>query len=114
MAKDLIIRFLIGGTFVSLFAIIGDLFKPKSFGGLFAAAPSIALSTLILAIVEHGPTYAATEAHSMIAGAVAFCVYSQIVSWLMMHFEPPSLAVASMAIVAWLGVAFGLWAVWLI
>jgi len=31
---------------VSAFAVIGDLFKPKSFGGLFGAAPSVALATL--------------------------------------------------------------------
>jgi len=35
MTTDLILRFLIGGTFVSLFAILGDIFRPKSFAGLF-------------------------------------------------------------------------------
>jgi uncharacterized protein DUF3147 len=48
--REILIRFLIGGVSVSLFAIIGDLFKPKSFAGLFGAAPSVALATLALTI----------------------------------------------------------------
>ena len=40
------IRFLIGGVVVSVFAIVGDVLKPKSFAGLFGAAPSVALATL--------------------------------------------------------------------
>jgi hypothetical protein len=39
-------RFLVGGAVVSVFAIVGDRLKPKSFAGLFGAAPSVALSTL--------------------------------------------------------------------
>ncbi len=33
--SELIIRFIIGGVVVSLFAIIGDVLRPKSFAGLF-------------------------------------------------------------------------------
>jgi hypothetical protein len=33
---DLIFRFIIGGLIVSLFAIIGDVIKPRTFAGLFA------------------------------------------------------------------------------
>ena len=36
------LRFLVGGFAVSAFAAIGDALRPKSFAGLFAAAPSIA------------------------------------------------------------------------
>jgi len=42
---DLILRFLVGGAVVSFFAMVGDTLKPKSFAGLFAAAPSVALAT---------------------------------------------------------------------
>ncbi len=38
---EILYRFLIGGLVVSAFALIGDLLKPKSFAGLFGAAPSI-------------------------------------------------------------------------
>jgi hypothetical protein len=33
--KELIVRFLIGGVIVSSFAALGEVFRPKSFGGLF-------------------------------------------------------------------------------
>ena len=46
MWRDLIFRFFIGGAAVMFFALLGDLFKPKSFAGLFGAAPSIALASL--------------------------------------------------------------------
>jgi hypothetical protein len=35
--------FFVGGVVVSLFAILGNPLKPKSFAGLFGAAPSVAL-----------------------------------------------------------------------
>jgi hypothetical protein len=38
--NEMVIRFFIGGVVVSLFAIIGDNLRPKSFAGLFGAAPS--------------------------------------------------------------------------
>ena len=47
---ELIFRFLIGGTLVSAFALVGDAVRPKSFAGLFGAAPSIALATLGLTV----------------------------------------------------------------
>jgi hypothetical protein len=40
-----VVRFLVGGILVSAFAMLGDILRPKSFAGLFGAAPSVALST---------------------------------------------------------------------
>jgi hypothetical protein len=34
-----VFRFFVGGVVVSIFAILGDLLKPKSFAGLIGAAP---------------------------------------------------------------------------
>ena len=65
-----LLRFFIGGAIVSAFAIIGDILKPKSFAGLFGAAPSVALATLAMTAVSDGPFYAAIEGRSMMAGAV--------------------------------------------
>ena len=73
---DLVVRFLVGGAIVSLFALIGDVLKPKGFAGLFGAAPSVALATLGLTIATHGKLYAAIEARSMVAGAAAFLLYA--------------------------------------
>jgi len=76
--SELIIRFIIGGVVVSLFAVIGDVLRPKSFAGLFGAAPSIALATMGLTIAKSGADYAAIEARSMILGAVGFLVYTPL------------------------------------
>lgn len=109
MWTDLIVRFFLGGVAVCLFALLGDLFRPKSFAGLFSAAPSIALGTLGLAMAKHGGTYTALEGQSMMGGAIALFVYCQVVSWVMMHYRLPSLMVASLALILWFGIAFGIW-----
>ena len=70
--EELIYRFIIGGIVVSLFALTGDVLKPKSFAGLFGAAPSVALATLSLTLLKNGKSYAALESRSMIAGSLAF------------------------------------------
>jgi hypothetical protein len=58
---DYAVRFFAGGLIVSAFAILGDVLRPKSFAGLFGAAPSVALATLTLAILKNSPAYVATE-----------------------------------------------------
>ena len=107
--KDILVRFVIGGAVVSVFAILGDLFKPKSFAGLFGAAPSVALATLTLTVARDGRWYAAREARSMIVGAIAFFVYASLISALTMHHTWKALPVASASVFVWLGVAFALW-----
>ena len=107
--SEILIRFLVGGAIVSAFAFLGDLFKPKSFAGLFGAAPSVALATLTLTIAKDGTHYAAVESRSMILGAIAFFVYAIFVSrWLMRH-RGRALTVTAGALVLWLASAFGLW-----
>ena len=69
---QVIFRFLVGGLVVSLFASLADTLKPKSFAGLFGAAPSVALATLGLTIAVDGRSYAALEARSIVAGAAGF------------------------------------------
>ena len=83
----ILIRFLVSGAVVSGFAIIGDVLKPKSIAGLLGAAPSVALATLGLTVATEGPSYAATEARSMMAAAVAFFFYASLVSWIMMRYN---------------------------
>ncbi|HSY68244.1 MAG TPA: DUF3147 family protein [Edaphobacter sp.] len=106
---DLLLRFLIGGTVVSLFAILGDVLRPRSFAGLFGAAPSIALATLGLTIHHEGKLYAATEARSMIAGAIAMAVYAATISWVLIRYKPPAMAVTLALLPLWFGVSFGIW-----
>ena len=62
MTTEWLVRFLLGGFVISLFASAGDILRPKSFAGVFAAAPALALATLTVTISGQGWHYAATEA----------------------------------------------------
>jgi hypothetical protein len=106
---EYVIRFLVGGAVVSAFAMLGDVLKPKSFAGLFGAAPSVALATLGIAIYQHGASYAASQSFSMMAGAIALAVYSAIVCQLLMRARMRALPATMLSIVVWLFAAFGLW-----
>jgi hypothetical protein len=108
---QVLIRFLVGGAVVSIFALIGDVLKPKSFAGLFGAAPSVALATLGLTVAAKGASYAAIEARSMIAGAIAFFIFASLVSWTLMRYPFRALWVTLGAMPLWFAVAFGLWSV---
>ena len=107
--KEIFLRVVVGGVVVSAFAMLGDLLKPKSFAGLFGAAPSVALATLVLTVMKDGKAYASTEARSMILGALAFVVYGCLVGRLLIRRRTLVLATTSVAFVAWFVCAFGLW-----
>ncbi len=109
---DVLFRFLIGGSVVSVFAVFGGLFKPKSFAGLFGAAPSVALATLSLTLAHEGVWYAALEARSMVSGAIALFVYAWTVSSVMRHRRTPAMIITISLLPLWFGCAFGLWYPW--
>ncbi len=106
---DVAIRAVVGGTIVSAFAFIGDLLKPKSFAGLFGAAPSVAIASLALTLRSHDPTYVAVEARSMVAGTIAFAVYAYGVCLLLRRGRRAVASTATFALVGWLAVALVLW-----
>ena len=108
--SEYVVRFLVGGAVVSAFAMLGDLLRPKSFAGLFGAAPSVALATLGIAIHQHGADYAAVQSGWMMSGAVALAFYSVIVCHLLARARLRVLAATMLSLAAWLVVAFGLFA----
>ena len=110
---EFLFRFLIGGILVSMFAVLGDVLKPKSFAGIFGAAPSVALATLSLTIVSSGKAYAATEARSMIAGAIAFFIYTCACTRVMARHKVRAAPATIAGLVLWLGCALGAWALFL-
>ena len=63
---EYVMRFVAGGLIVSAFAIAGDMLRPKSFAGLLGAAPSVALATLGIAVVQQGPQNVAAESWTLI------------------------------------------------
>jgi hypothetical protein len=82
---EYLFRFLAGGVVVSAFAVLGDVLRPKSFAGLFGAAPSVALATVSLALWKEGGAYASIEGRSMILGSFALALYSLVVCQLLMR-----------------------------
>jgi Protein of unknown function (DUF3147) len=106
--EEFVLRFLIGGAVISVFALLGDVLRPKSFAGLFGAAPSIALATVGMTIARHGKEYAATEARSMVLGAIAFCVYAYLVSQVLVRYQRSTMVTTIVLLPMWLGVSLGL------
>ncbi len=113
MAIKLLLRFVIGGVFVTVFSLSGDVVRPKSFAGIFAAAPSVALATLALTIATDGRVLAAREGRSMIGGTIAFMAYAYCAKLLMMRCQKSALRATTALISIWLVCAAALWAVWL-
>jgi hypothetical protein len=107
--EEFVLRFLIGGAVISAFALLGDVLRPKSFAGLFGAAPSIALATVGMTIARHGKGYAAMEARSMVPGAIAFCVYAYVVSQALVRYQWSTMATTLVLMPVWLGVSLGLY-----
>ncbi len=107
--ENLLIRFLIGGIVVSLFAALGDVLRPKSFAGLFGAAPSIALATIGLTLHQDGRAYAALECPSMMLGAFAFFVYVLLVGWVLRRYKPHALFASLALMPAWFVMSLASW-----
>jgi hypothetical protein len=107
---EYVIRFLVGGVLVSAFAVLGDVLRPKSFAGLFGAAPSVALATLGISVYQHGSAYAGLQSLSMMAGAIALAVYSLTVCQLLIRAQLRALPATLLAVIVWLATAFGVWA----
>jgi len=97
---DALVRFFIGGLAVSL--------SLPCFAGLFGAAPSIALATLVLTVSERGAPFAAAEGRSMMVGAVALAAYCGAVCLLLQCRRWHANAAAFVSIAVWFVIAFGL------
>ena len=103
---ELGLRFLIGGVVVSAFALCGDLLRPKSFAGLFGAAPSVALASLALTMRQHDASYVALEGRSMVIGAIAFLAYAWVAGQALKRSHTGALAVTVAALPVWFGLSF--------
>jgi hypothetical protein len=104
---ELLIRFMIGGVVVSAFAICGDVLRPKSFAGLFGAAPSVALASLVLTFTQHSRSYVALEGRSMVFGAIGFLIYAYACGQFLKRSHSSALTVAVTAMPIWFGISFG-------
>lgn len=109
MTGELILRFLIGGAVVSAFAVVGELFEPKTFAGLFGAAPSVAITTLALTYSKSGGAATATAARWMTVATIALLVYGWWCVAACRHDRVPIWLAAPAGWLAWLAVVFALW-----
>jgi hypothetical protein len=107
MVLEYALRFLAGCIAVSAFATLGDTLRPKSFAGLFGAAPSIALATLLMTLSHKGAPFAALEGRSMIVGAFALAAYSWVVCVLLKKYLLSSWTATTAAMVIWFVAALG-------
>ncbi len=113
MLGELLIRFVLGGVIVSIFAIIGEVFKPKTFAAIFGAAPSVALASLGLTFLTKSMQHASLDGRSMLCGGIGLACYSLLVARLLLRWEWNTVVATVSSWLAWLAVAFGLWAAFL-
>jgi hypothetical protein len=106
-----ILRFLLGGAIVSAFALLGEIFHPKSFAGLFGAAPSVAIVSLAIAFHQHGADHVVTEGFAMAIGAIALATYGLGTMHVLRKAELPPWLGAGLLWIEWLAVAVAGWAV---
>jgi uncharacterized membrane protein (GlpM family) len=69
------LKALAGGLFVLAFAALAQMLTPKRFAGVFSAAPSVALGSLLVTAAFTGVGDVTSSARGMQIGAVAFTVY---------------------------------------
>jgi Protein of unknown function (DUF3147) len=74
LSAYLVVRAVLGGLLVTVFALAGEVVKPKWFAGIFGASPAIALANLTLVVVVEGTGKAIADSRAMIGGAVALVV----------------------------------------
>ncbi|HEY1559209.1 MAG TPA: hypothetical protein VGF94_30520 [Kofleriaceae bacterium] len=105
MLGQILLRFLIGGAVVSAFAAIGEVFSPKSFSGLFGAAPSVALASLGIAFVSQGAPSVAVAARWMLVATAAMFAYASCCIALGRRHGLPMWISAAGSWVVWFAVA---------
>jgi membrane-bound metal-dependent hydrolase YbcI (DUF457 family) len=71
----ILLRCACGGALVVVFSLLAQPLKPRTFSGVFGAAPSIAIAGLVVTAAFDGGDHAAAYAAGMIVGAVALVGY---------------------------------------
>jgi Protein of unknown function (DUF3147) len=98
---------IIGGLAVVAFSLIGESARPKRFAGLFAAAPSVAIASLAITVLQKGPAGTVPYAQGMLiasAGMLAYCLAS-----LVLIERVHALVGSLLSWIAWFAVAGGLY-----
>ncbi|WP_432927830.1 hypothetical protein ACQPZZ_00350 [Microbispora sp. CA-135349] len=75
---EVVLKALAGGVFVLAFAALAEMLTPKRLAGVFCAAPSVALASLIVTACIAGVPDVLASARGMQIGAVGFALYCLI------------------------------------
>ena len=94
---------LVGGVFVAAFALIGESVQPKSFSGLFSAAPSIALGALTITLLTDGSSDAKEQTLAMVFGALAMVLFCMLAAIVIERFD--AVYGSAVSFLAWFAVA---------
>lgn len=105
----LLIKGLAGGTLVVAFALLGERLRPQSLAGILAAAPSIALASLLVVLVDKGAAGVRLSATGMLVGAAAMAVAALVAVDSVRRFR--ALRGSVVAVGAWLCAAGALYGV---
>lgn len=108
-AGIIVLRAAVGGLFVVLFSVLGEAVRPKSFAGIFAAAPSVAIASLLITSVTRGPAAVALAGAGMVIGALAMIAASFVGVDAVKRFRSRRGSLAMIGV--WLGVGGALYAV---
>lgn len=109
-AGELALRFLLGGAIVSLFSAFGEIMKPKTFAGIFGAAPSVGLATLGLAFAHDSASAVAVQARWFVIACAAMLAYCAACVALTRRTRVPVWLAAAASWLAWGGTAAVLYA----
>ena len=98
----------VGGLFVTAFALLGEMLRPRGLAGIASGGPSIALAGLLVTVVASGAAEAHAQGLGMIAGAIALILWCLVAVDLVKRFGSTKGSV--LATLVWLVTAGAIWA----
>jgi hypothetical protein len=105
----LALKGLAGGILVVVFALIGEVIRPRSIAGILSGAPSVASAGLAVTVLSTGAASAWDQSLAMILGAVGLVVWCLVAVDAVKRFGGLKGSLA--ATVVWFAVTFSLWGV---
>lgn len=105
---SLLAKFALGGGFVCLFALIGEVCQPKRFAGLFSCAPSVLLAGLMVTLLSQSSVIAHLTAEGAVAGALGMVAYCLMAVPAIRRFK--ALLGSMLSLLLWGGIALGVYA----
>jgi hypothetical protein len=96
-----------GGVLVVVFAVIGEVIRPRSIAGIISGAPAVASAGLAVTVLTTGVMSAWDQSLAMIAGAAGLIVWCLVAVDTVKRFGGWKGSLA--ATVVWFAVTFSLW-----